>query len=711
MASDRTRDSNTVTQHYLLEVIDRDGWRNEFPLQKNVVHIGSSSRSDIVLEPARGEHVAPLHAQLILPISKEGQSARVGRCQLVNLGDEDIQLGTSGDRNLSPRSAMQLESGMAFRLGQFTLVLHGNGEVSDDLTLSSQHIGLSLSLSRTQLEPNRCLEGVVKVSNQGQRSGVQIELDLEGMDPDCYDLEPGPILSSGAEKEVFFRLRHHGHKPLAGNCHITFRATAPHSYPGDEAQISQLIEVLPFFQHKMRLLSADGTSPSWLEKTQQSDLDPTISGERRAERHQGMSSAAGTSASPRGTAQPSDPKAEGETSPPQPAKWESEEPRPSPSKVRGAYVTGAESRPTRENRWSRLLTNLFSRPRPDSPKPMPSQQPTAAHSEATPLPTIEVQRPADESQTLEEVDVQPPPEDDHATLEQALHAPSSDLAQVEPSAGEPDSGEPVAAEPGSILSTPSEKQAAEEEPAATQKSEPTPEAGLSTPPLTGRPTPAPEDVPLADDEIGGDAEAVPDTALSSGRQDPSPADSPPDLETTQRESSQSEPVPDASDQRQEPSEEPPGLQSSTAHPQRQPVPRAGRQADQGAPTPQDWWLPAEDQGDDEISVLRLKAHPPDTAKTTKARHNDSPLTQDWWTPEAASDQQGVEPDREAPVLKLKATPPADADTTAIPKGSSTPADEWWSEAGDAEAEPPETERPVLRLKIDSSETESETESD
>jgi hypothetical protein len=695
MAPDGTRDSNSTTEHYLLEVIDRDGWRNEFPLHKNVVHIGSSSRSDIVLEPTRGEHVAPLHAQLIVPISKEGRGGRVGRCQLVNLGDEDIRLGISGDRSLPPRSAIQLESDTAFKLGQFTLVLRGNDEDSDELTLSSQHIGLSLSLSRTQLEPNRCLEGVVKVSNLGQRSGVQIELDLEGMDPDCYDLEPGPILSSGAEKEVFFRLRHHGRKPPAGNCHITFRATAPHSYPGEEAQVSQLIEVLPFFQYKMRLLPAHGISPSQTGKTQQPDLDPTISSEHQVEPHQAMSSAVGPSAPPGRTDQPSGPKAEGEVSPPQPSKGEHEAPNPSPTGVRDVHMKGTGSGPTRENRWSQLLAGFFSRPRQDSTEPAPAQptlpqQPRPAHSETTIPPTLDVQRPADESQTLEEVDVHPPSGDDHAEVEQVLHKRSSKPAHAGPPAHEPDSGEPVAVEPGPTLSASSENQATEGEGAVTHKAGLTPEAGLSTPPLTGHITPAPQDVPLPAEAPEVDAEAVPEKATSSVSQDlppahsPRDAGSPPDSETTQPEFSPGEPAPQASEHRQEPSEKPP-----------EPQP----------PAAQDWWLPAEDQGNDEASVLRLKAHPPDATKTTNAGHKDSPLAQDWWTPEGGSAPQGVEPDREAPVLKLKATPPTDADMAATPQDLSTPADEWWSEAGEAEAEPPKTERRVLRLKTDSSETE------
>src|SRR5512136_2561617 len=244
-----------MNEHIRIEVIDREGWQKELTLDRTIVHIGSDPRSDVVLEPARGTGVAPLHAQLIAANSGLGY-------QLVNLGDADILLGPSGDQVLPPRSVTRLADGLLFKLGEFTLIFHcGDEGPSESFAGDSQYIGLKLSLSQTRLGPKRLLEGRVTVSNLGDRSGAQFNLELEGMEPDCFDIEPGPILAAGAMKEVTFRLYHRGDKPMAGDRHIVIRAEAPNAYPGEEMTVSQTIEILPLYRHSLRLLSPDRVEP------------------------------------------------------------------------------------------------------------------------------------------------------------------------------------------------------------------------------------------------------------------------------------------------------------------------------------------------------------------------------------------------------------------------------------------------------------------
>ena len=56
-----------------VEVVDRDGWRKAFPLEKHIVHIGSDPRNDVVLDSRRGAGVAARHLQLIaLPANLPG---------------------------------------------------------------------------------------------------------------------------------------------------------------------------------------------------------------------------------------------------------------------------------------------------------------------------------------------------------------------------------------------------------------------------------------------------------------------------------------------------------------------------------------------------------------------------------------------------------------------------------------------------------------
>jgi hypothetical protein len=248
-------------QQITIKVVDRDGWEKEYPFQKSIVHIGSNPRSDLFLEPGRGAGVALLHAQLIASTAKSG-------CQLVNLGDTDILLGLSGDQTLPPRSVTGITNETAIRLGEFALTFYTGEDGGEDALGSSagasQNIGLNISLPQTQLAVNKSLSGTIMVSNLGEQAGVQFDLELEGLDSDCYDIEPAPLLSSGAEKDVVFHIYHRGNKPLAGDCRITISAVAPQAYPGERAIVSHTVQVLPLYHHELRLV-VPGKAPPALQ--------------------------------------------------------------------------------------------------------------------------------------------------------------------------------------------------------------------------------------------------------------------------------------------------------------------------------------------------------------------------------------------------------------------------------------------------------------
>jgi hypothetical protein len=156
-----------------LEVIDKNGWRKMYPLQKAIIHIGSDLRNDIVLEGGRGSGVNPRHAQLIA-----GTNHR-GGYQLVNLADQPLALDSTGGRTLAPHAVMPVTNGVTFRLGDFTLVFHvgpGAAETRVEPAISAgsaavvsaapagRNIGLSLSLPQT-LPPYQTVDGLVKVQN------------------------------------------------------------------------------------------------------------------------------------------------------------------------------------------------------------------------------------------------------------------------------------------------------------------------------------------------------------------------------------------------------------------------------------------------------------------------------------------------------------------------------------------------------------------
>lgn len=273
-----------MNQQNRVEIVDGNGWRKEFPLDKNLLHIGSDARNDVVLEPWRGTGVAQRNLQLIAIPGEEM------RYRAVNLSDQNVLLGPEGDQTLAPRSMVEIGSGDQIRLGDFTLVFRlGGAEAGaavpvparsvpraglsgarargarspgpgDDLIEDepSNIIGLKLSLPSTFLEPDHPLEGIVTVHNMGNQPGVQFRLELQGLDDDCYEIGPGPVLFPNVEKGVFLRLNHPRRpEPPAGLHRIRVRATAPDAYPGERASVSQEIEFLPYYHHSVSLVAID----------------------------------------------------------------------------------------------------------------------------------------------------------------------------------------------------------------------------------------------------------------------------------------------------------------------------------------------------------------------------------------------------------------------------------------------------------------------
>ena len=91
-----------MSQQHRLEVIDREGWHQFYPLEKSLVRIGRAPTNEIVLEEEHGQGVSDLHAQLIA--STDGEVTY----QLVNLTSEDIWLDETGDKLLPPGSAINV---------------------------------------------------------------------------------------------------------------------------------------------------------------------------------------------------------------------------------------------------------------------------------------------------------------------------------------------------------------------------------------------------------------------------------------------------------------------------------------------------------------------------------------------------------------------------------------------------------------------------
>ena len=240
-----------MEQGYQVEVTDRDGWRKTFVLEKYLIHVGSDSHNDIVLELSRGHGVAARHLQLF---RVPGQP-----CRVINLGDAPIFYGPDRKDVLEPRQTFSISEGTTLTVGEYTLTFHGMAEIETDTHVrDSQAIGLELTLAQTRLIPETTIEGVLTVRNLGDKPGVQFLLAVEGLPAQCYTIGPGPLLFPAASKAVPFRLRHsQSPYPPAGKHELRVIATAPDAYPGEKAVIARTVEVSPYGAHTLRLLELD----------------------------------------------------------------------------------------------------------------------------------------------------------------------------------------------------------------------------------------------------------------------------------------------------------------------------------------------------------------------------------------------------------------------------------------------------------------------
>jgi hypothetical protein len=242
-------------------VTDRDGWRKEYPLTKNIIHVGSASNNEIVLDGAHGAGVAPRHVQVIAT----PQGARI-----VNIGNSAIIIGATARNSAPPLAVIDIPSGEIIRIGDYTLTIRtdgsnghspaaslgapAHGANGGSAAASGQVIGLRASFPQIQLSPDKPLEGSVLVRNLGDKSGAQFKLEVEGLDPDCYEIGPGPVLFPGAEKPVTLRLFHSKRcKPPAGEYRFQIRAIAPTAYPEASATITVMIYIRPYYRYRLHL--------------------------------------------------------------------------------------------------------------------------------------------------------------------------------------------------------------------------------------------------------------------------------------------------------------------------------------------------------------------------------------------------------------------------------------------------------------------------
>jgi hypothetical protein len=178
---------------------------------------------------------------------------------LINMGDTEVRLGANAERAVAPRAFLEVTGGDQVKVGDFTLAFQSGsagGLGARDGDGNSKSIGLTMKLAQTKLAIDKPLEGTVTVRNWGIKAGVQFSLEVDGLDPSCLEIGPGPLLFPNAEKDVTFKVHHpRAAKPPAGDYRIRIRATAPAAYPGEAAIVSQMIQLLPFYSHKLKVVT------------------------------------------------------------------------------------------------------------------------------------------------------------------------------------------------------------------------------------------------------------------------------------------------------------------------------------------------------------------------------------------------------------------------------------------------------------------------
>ncbi len=249
-----------MKQYSWIEVIDVEGWRKIFPIEKGILHIGSDFRNDIRL--ARRQGGPPWRIQLI-ELSSDPPSYR-----LVNLERTSITVGVPGE-TLAPHCFTDITNGESINAENFTLVLRrakavpnvsdvhtmGNQDslpTPSGIVVNSSHIGLELFLPQRKLGPDHIIDGFVTVRNLGSEPSVQFKLTVEGLFADRYKIGAGPLLFPGAERQVFFHIFHPRRaSPLAGECRFSVHATADEAYPGERATVRETVYILPFYAHEL----------------------------------------------------------------------------------------------------------------------------------------------------------------------------------------------------------------------------------------------------------------------------------------------------------------------------------------------------------------------------------------------------------------------------------------------------------------------------
>jgi len=241
-----------------LKITDENGWSKSVKLTKAITLVGRAITCDIQLNSIK----IPLIQMQIL-CSTDLPTG----CRLVNLSDSVVVSSNGVPATIDQFASYDVRHQDEMGLGDYHILFEL--PLSTNFVQKTSSMEAALSFSNAVLRPEFPLEGKLIVTNVGKRKETQFQVDLQGLPPDCYLIDPIPLLYPGAQEEIRLRLFHKLLYPEVGIHPIFIIVTAPNSYPGEELSIAQNIYVLPVFNQKLEVLDdiADLQSAKKQEKS------------------------------------------------------------------------------------------------------------------------------------------------------------------------------------------------------------------------------------------------------------------------------------------------------------------------------------------------------------------------------------------------------------------------------------------------------------
>jgi hypothetical protein len=227
-----------------LTILEENGFKKQFEIEKAVTRIGSASANDVQL---RSDLVSPFHLQILH--TREAPD----RCKVVNLATEAATVIRNGqEHSLSPYAADEISAGDELRLKGFRIQFEL--PMTSGVISTSSQISAALILPEPVMRPNTTLVGRITLKNQGDQHSCQFQIEISGLPEDCYQIDPIPLMYPGAHEEVNIRFFHRKTYPHAGSQSVTLSVTAPDDYPGEQVSIQQGIYVMPVLEQSLLIL-------------------------------------------------------------------------------------------------------------------------------------------------------------------------------------------------------------------------------------------------------------------------------------------------------------------------------------------------------------------------------------------------------------------------------------------------------------------------